>query len=140
MHERFRSREFLALATCGLCLWLMARPPVAAAQNRFVGGAPTRSDVEVRPSRLRFEPGARSNWHSHGNFQIIMAEEGAGRTQVRGESLQELRIGVPVYAAEGVVHWHGAAPDEHLVQLTFSSGETTWFEPVSESDYLGGRQ
>ena len=67
-------------------------------------------------------------------------EEGAGRTQVRGESLQELRIGVPVYAAEGVVHWHGAAPDEHLVQLTFSSGETTWFEPVSESDYLGGRQ
>jgi len=35
------------------------------------------------------------------------------------------------------VHWHGAAPDEYLLQLTFSSGETSWFEPVSERDYEG---
>ena len=25
--------------------------------------------------------------------------------------------GGPIYAGPGVVHWHGAAPDEHLVQL-----------------------
>ncbi|MDP6582561.1 MAG: cupin domain-containing protein, partial [Vicinamibacterales bacterium] len=127
MKGQFGSRELLALATCGLCLWLAGRPQAATAQSRFVGGAPSRSDVEVRPSRLRFEPGARSNWHSHGNFQIIMAEEGAGRTQVRGEPLQKLEVGSPVYAAAGVVHWHGAAPDEYLVQLTFSSGETSWY-------------
>ena len=127
-------RPLVACATTGLCFWLLVS---AAAQSRFVGGAPTRSDVEVRPSRLRFEPGARSNWHSHANFQIIMAEEGSGRTQVRGEPMQEMAPRIPGYAAADVVHWHGAAPDEYLLQLTFSSGETSWFEPVSERDYEG---
>ena len=132
-------RPLVACATIGLCFWVLASPPPtsAAAQSRFVGGAPTRSEVELRPSRLRFDPGARSNWHSHANFQIIMAEEGRGRTQVRGEPMQEMALGVPVYAAAGVVHWHGAAPDEYLLQLTFSSGETSWFEPVSDRDYEG---
>ena len=51
-----------------------------------------------------------------------MAEEGRGRTQVRGEALQEMLPGQPVYAGPGVVHWHGASPDEHMVQLTFYLG------------------
>ena len=127
-------RPLVACATTGLCFWLLVS---AAAQSRFVGGAPTRSDVEVRPSRLRIAPGARSNWRRHANFQIIMAEEGSGRTQVRGEPMQEMAPGIPVYAAADVGHWHGAAPDEYLLHLTFSSGETSWFEPVSERDYEG---
>jgi quercetin dioxygenase-like cupin family protein len=118
-------RERAALASTG------------AAQSHFVGGEPERADVEVRSSRLRFSPGARSNWHSHGNFQIIMAEEGRGRTQVRGAPIVELQPGTPVYTAAYIVHWHGAAPDQPLIQLTFSSGETNWLEPVSDADYLG---
>ena len=43
----------------------------------------------------------------------------------------------PVFAGPGVVHWHGAAPDEYMVQLTFVSGQTSWQEPVSDDDYLG---
>ena len=141
MTQRIRPgiRPLVACATIGLCFWVLASPPPtsAAPQSRFVGGAPARSDVEVRPSRLRFQPGARSNWHSHANFQIIMAEEGRGRTQVRGEPMQEMSLGVPVCAAADVVDWHGAAPDEYLLQLTFSSGETNWFEPVGDRDYEG---
>ncbi len=111
---------------------------VAAAQSNFVGGDPTRPDSsDMRAVRLRFEAGARSNWHSHGNWQIIMAEEGEGRTQVRGEPLQILEPGNPVYAGPGVVHWHGAAPDQHMIQLTFVSGQTNWQGPVSDDDYLG---
>ena len=47
--------------------------------------------------------------------------------------------GVPYYAGPGVVHWHGAAPDEHMVQLTVVGGEgpTKWLEPVSDGNYLG---
>ncbi len=43
------------------------------------------------------------------------------------------------YAGPGVVHWHGAAPDEHMVQLTVVGGEgpTNWLKPVSDEDYLG---
>ena len=127
------------LAVAG-CLYLAAGPDgaAAAAQSNFVGGDPTRPDSsDIRAVRLRFEPGSRSNWHSHGNWQIIMAEEGLGRTQVRGEAIQELTPGTPVHAGPGVVHWHGAAPDQHMVQLTFVSGQTSWEGPVSEADYRG---
>ena len=70
----------------------------------------------------------------------IAAEEGRGRTQVRGEAMVELLPGgSPNYTAAGVVHWHGAAPDEHVVQLTFMGGPSgaDWFEPVSNGDYRG---
>ena len=137
---RFGVMAALALAALGA--WMAGQGPAAvtAAQSNFVGGAPSRPDAsDVRALRLRFEPGVRSNWHSHGGFQVIMAEAGRGRTQVRGEPLQEMLPGVPFYAGPGVVHWHGAAPDEHMVQLTVVGGEgpTNWLEPVSDADYLG---
>lgn len=35
----------------------------------------------------------------------------------------------------GVEHWHGAAPDQDLVQLTIDEGEVTWLEPVTDAVY-----
>ena len=142
MTTRTQLRLGLAVAclvvTGALYVAAGAGDTVAAAQSNFVGGDPTRPDSsDMRAVRLRFEAGARSNWHSHGNWQIIMAEEGQGRTQVRGEPLQILEPGNPVYAGPGVVHWHGAAPDQHMIQLTFVSGQTSWEGPVSDDDYLG---
>ena len=143
MTERLRTRMslLLAMVTAAGFVWIIASGPAvttSAAQSNFVGDPPSRPDSsDIRALRLRFEPGARSNWHSHGTWQILMAEEGRGRTQVRGEALQEMLPGQPVYAGPGVVHWHGAAPDEHMVQLTFVSGQTDWEDPVSDDDYLG---
>ena len=142
MTQRTRSgiRLALALVTAATVggVAVSYQTDATAAQSNFVGGDPTRPDSsDIRAVRLRFEAGARSNWHSHSNWQIIMAEEGRGRTQVRGEALQELTPGTPVYAGPGVVHWHGAAPDQHMVQLTFVSGQTNWEGPVSDDDYLG---
>lgn len=142
MTQRTRSgiRLALAVATAVTVAGVAVgyQPDATAAQSNFVGGDPTRPDSsDIRAVRLRFEAGARSNWHSHSNWQIIMAEEGRGRTQVRGEALQELTPGTPVYAGPGVVHWHGAAPDQYMVQLTFVSGQTNWEGPVSDDDYLG---
>ncbi len=130
----------LAVVTlvAGAWIGLSTEERVTAAQSNFVGGDPSRPDSsDIRALRLRFEPGSRSNWHSHGNWQILAAEEGRGRTQIRGEDIVELVPGHSVYAGSGVVHWHGAAPDEHMVQLTFVSGQTSWLEPVSDDDYLG---
>ena len=141
MARRFgtRGRVMMALTLCTLGSWTLANTALPrAAQSNFVGGDPTRPDAsDIRALRLRFEPGARSNWHHHGNFQVIMAEEGRGRTQVRGEPMQQMLPGVAHYAGPGVVHWHGAAPDEHMVQLTIASGQTNWLEPVSDEEYLG---
>ncbi len=134
-YTRPRLVSMLTLILGGLAVLLVAK---AQSQSNFVGGEPARSQTSnVRTSELRFEAGSRSNWHSHGNFQVIMAEEGRGRTQVRGEPLQEMLPGVAHFTPRGVVHWHGAAPDSHMVQLTISSGETSWLGPVSEEDYLG---
>jgi len=124
-------------AVCSLALSHLSTS-ASAAQSNFVGGTPTRPDAsDIRALRLRFEPGTRSNWHSHGNFQVIMAEAGLGRTQVRGGPLQDMLPGEPHYAGPGVVHWHGASPDQHMVQLTIGSGQTSWQGPVSDADYLG---
>lgn len=138
---RFRAGALLGIAAAGACVSILfARPaPTAAAQSRFVGGAPGRPDSsDIRALRLRFEAGSRSNWHSHSGWQILAAEEGRGRTQARGGEIVEMVPGGdPVYTGPGVVHWHGAAPDQHVVQLTFITGEATWYEPVSEDDYRG---
>ena len=142
MTPRLRSgiRLALALLTASTVVWIVAgdESNVTAAQTNFVGGTPSRPDSsDIRAVRLRFEAGSRSNWHSHSNWQILMAEDGRGRTQVRGEAMQDLTPGNPVYAGPNLVHWHGAAPDSYLVQLTFVSGETTWEGPVDEEDYRG---
>ena len=142
MTPRSRSgiRLALALLTASTVVWIVAgdESNVTAEQTNFVGGTPSRPDSsDIRAVRLRFEAGSRSNWHSHSNWQILMAEDGRGRTQVRGEAMQDLTRGNPVYAGPNVVHWHGAAPDSYLVQLTFVSGETTWEGPVDEEDYRG---
>ncbi len=147
MQERVRSRVsvLLTIVALGVFVTFMfgQSPITAAAQSHFVGGEPSRPDSsDIRALRLRFEAGVRSNWHSHAGWQILAAEEGRGRTQPRGGAIQELVPGErPVYAGPGVVHWHGASPDEYVVQLTFlgagEGGATSWFEPVSEDDYRG---
>ena len=137
---RRRIHVMLAVVASVALAWILLgqQSAMTAAQTNFVGGSPSRPDSsDMRAIRLRFEAGSRSNWHSHSNWQSLMAEEGRGRTQIRGEENVELVPCRPVHAGANVVHWHGAAPDEHMVQLTFISGETSWAEPVSDDEYLG---
>ena len=83
MSEKTRTRisVLLAVTTAVACSWTLfgdqSAMTAAQGQSNFVGGNPTRPDSsDIRALRIRFEPGSRSNWHSHGNWQIIMAEEG----------------------------------------------------------------
>ncbi len=137
---QFRTGVLLAIVALGAVVSILfaPRPPALAAQTDAAAGRSRLDASDMRALRLRFEPGARSSWHSHAGWQIIAAEEGRGRAQVRGGEIVEfVPGGRPIYTGPGVVHWHGAAPDEHLIQLTFISGEATRFEPVSDEDYLG---
>ena len=147
MQRQAQSRVsiLLAIVAAGVfAIFVFGQPETTAAvQSNFTGGEPSRPDSsDMRALRLRFEAGVRSNWHSHGGWQILAAEEGRGRTQVRGGEIMELVPGGrPVFAAAGVVHWHGASPDEHVVQLTVLGGAgdrpTSWFGPVTEEEYRG---
>ena len=109
---------------------------VAGQQSNFVGGTPSGVDAtKIRTTRLKFPKGSRSNWHSHTWGQLLMIEEGKGRTQVRGGPVVETVPGQPWWTAAGVEHWHGAAPDQDALQLTIYEGDVKWLEPVTDQQY-----
>src|SRR5688572_20386847 len=90
--------------------------------------------------RLRFEAGARTNWHTHTHRQMLWAEEGRGLYQEMGEPIKELVKDVPVLTKANVPHWHGAAPDSSVVQLTIYGGDIKWGAPVTDAEYLGKKK
>ena len=147
MERQAQSRASILLvivAAGAFVTFLFGQPATTVAvQSNFTGGEPSRPDSsDMRAIRLRFPAGVRSNWHSHAGWQILAAEEGRGRTQARdGEIIELVPGGSPVFAAAGLVHWHGASPDEHVVQLTVlgggDGGPTSWFGPVSDEEYRG---
>jgi len=90
--------------------------------------------------RLRFEAGARTNWHTHTERQMIWAEEGHGLYQEMGGPVKELVKDVPILTRANVPHWHGAAPDSYVVQLTIYGGDIKWGAPVTDAEYLSKKK
>jgi len=128
-----RSRILSALIVTGIAITMAS---AAAQQSNFVGGTPAQLDAKaIRTLRLKFPAGSRSNWHSHASGQLLMIEEGKGRTQERNGPLLEMSPGAPWFTKAGVEHWHGAAPDQDVVQLTIYEGDVKWLEPVSDAVY-----
>ncbi len=130
--------SLLAGAVLVWVVGLELQEPIAAqaAQSNFVGGTPSVADATaVRTQRLRFPAGARSNWHSHSWGQLLMVEEGRALTQARGGPVLEIGPGQPWFTKAGVEHWHGAAPDVDLLQLTIYEGTVKWLEPVTDKEY-----
>ncbi|MBI2321402.1 MAG: cupin domain-containing protein [Chloroflexi bacterium] len=120
---------------------LESRPAPAA---RFGGTVRHERLVDPQPptglrmSRVLFEPGGRTNWHSHPGGQALHVIVGRGRVAEWGQSPAEILAGDTVFIAPGVKHWHGAAPTSAMMHLAISAGEgdTEWMEPVSEEDYV----
>ena len=128
-----RSRILSALIVTGIAITMAS---AAAQQSNFVGGTPAQLDAKaIRTLRLKFPAGSRSNWHSHASGQLLMVEEGKGRTQERNGPLLEMTPGTPWFTRAGIEHWHGAAPDQDVVQLTIYEGEVKWLEPVTDALY-----
>jgi quercetin dioxygenase-like cupin family protein len=128
-----RARVMTSIVGAGMLIWIVG---VAAQQSNFVGGTLSAVDAKaIRTTRLKFPAGSRSNWHTHTNGQLLMIEEGKGRTQERGGPLREMLPGQPWWTRAGVEHWHGAAPDSDALQLTIYEGDVKWLEPVSDEIY-----
>ncbi|RYZ19102.1 MAG: cupin domain-containing protein, partial [Chitinophagaceae bacterium] len=64
-----------------------------------------------------FEPGARSNWHTHQSGQILVITDGVGFHQIKGQPKQTIRKGDVIKCPPNVEHWHGASQDTGLQQL-----------------------
>jgi quercetin dioxygenase-like cupin family protein len=122
-----------------------SRPSTAPDPAYFTGRV--RMDplmAAPEPARLRalqvtFEPGARTNWHTHPLGQTLIVTSGRGLMQVEGQSPREIRPGDVIWFDPGERHWHGAAPDcamTHIALQEAEAGRTAdWAEPVSDDDY-----
>jgi quercetin dioxygenase-like cupin family protein len=90
---------------------------------------------------VTFQPGARSNWHTHPAGQILYVTEGCGWTQVEGGPVTRVCKGDTVQAKPGVKHWHGATATTAMSHLTISETlggkNVDWLEPVSAAQYHG---
>jgi quercetin dioxygenase-like cupin family protein len=108
----------------------------AQQQSTFSGGVPSRMPSDkLSTLRLKFPKGSRSNWHSHSWGKLLMVEEGKGLTQERGGTVKEMGPGQPWFTKAGIEHWHGAATDVDMVQLTIYEGDVKWLEPVTDAQY-----
>jgi quercetin dioxygenase-like cupin family protein len=92
--------------------------------------------------RVLFEPGARTNWHTHPEGQFLYVVTGSGRAQREGEPVVEIEAGDIVYFAPDERHWHGAGPGTFMVHIAISpalntEGTTAWMEPVTDEEYAG---
>ena len=109
-----------------------------ATPPRFTGTSTAMDGKDLTIARRRFEPGARTYWHSHDRGQLLMVEQGRMRTQKRGKSMLELGVGASDYTPPNIIHWHGAAANEPLVQINVGfGGGSKWFADVTDAEYLG---
>ena len=106
-------------------------------QSFFTGEIAVQGTPEKSMSLIRFEAGARTNWHTHTEPQILLVEEGRGRVQEDGEAVRELAAGQPFLTKPNLRHWHGAAPDQAALQFSVYGGELEWLEAVTDEQYLG---
>ncbi|QFY10054.1 cupin domain-containing protein [Nonomuraea phyllanthi] len=90
----------------------------------------------TRANMVRFAPGARTAWHSHGLGQALLIVEGVALLQSRGGLLIEARPGDVIWTPPGEEHWHGAAPGHFMTHLALWEGDdTVWREHVTDAGY-----
>lgn len=119
---------------------------VKAAPQNFTG----RADVEylsfgykesnISNGIVTFQPGARTNWHTHPKGQMLIVTKGKGRVQQWGKPIQDIAEGDVVWFPPGVKHWHGAAPDSvmaHIAIAEIVDGKAAdWMEKVTDEQYV----
>lgn len=102
----------------------------------------TEAPASLKGATVTFEPGARTNWHTHPRGQTLVVIAGEGRVCREGEPVEAIRPGDIVWFAAGERHWHGAAPDVAMIHIALQeadeSGRTVdWEGPVSDAEYRG---
>ncbi len=95
--------------------------------------------ARVRASFVRFEPGARTAWHTHPLGQTLRVISGVGRVQSWGGPVREMRAGDTIWIAPGEKHWHGASPNVAMLHLAMQEAvdgkHVEWMEHVTDEQY-----
>ncbi len=94
---------------------------------------------EFSAGSVTFEPGARTNWHTHPKGQVLLVTEGIGIYQEEGKPAQKINKGDVINIPENIKHWHGATADSKMAHIAITNfkedTQVTWLEPVSSEQY-----
>jgi quercetin dioxygenase-like cupin family protein len=122
-----------------------SRPTRLAPKEYFTGTVwqdpiiATEAPARIVSTRVSFEPGARTAWHSHPLGQTLYVTSGVGRVQTKGGAVHEIRPGDVVWIPAGEKHWHGASPTNSMthvaMQESLEGSYVTWMEQVTDAEY-----
>lgn len=109
----------------------------------WMDASPAGPSPDANVFRVFFEPGARTNWHTHPEGQILFVLTGTCRVATEDEPPADIEAGGIIYFAPGEKHWHGANPDSYMIHAAVSpaadsDGGTDWLEPVTDEQYATG--
>src|SRR5438874_13836951 len=103
------------------------------------GSDPARAGA----GQVTFEPGARSNWHTHPLGQTLICTSGYGYVQSEGGPIRTIRPGDVVWCPPNEKHWHGAslttAMTHIAIQEELNGKVVDWMEKVTDEQYSGPR-
>ncbi len=93
----------------------------------------------VNIGSVTFEPGARTNWHSHKGGQILLVTDGEGLYQEKGNPVEVIQKGQVVKCPPNIAHWHGATPTHAMTHIAIGTnthiGGAVWLKPVTDEEY-----
>lgn len=99
--------------------------------------APAPARVGI--SKVTFESGARTAWHSHPLGQTLIVTAGSGLVQSWGKPIEKIEPGDVVWSEPGEKHWHGAAPTTGMTHISIveqlDGKAADWMEHVSDEQY-----
>lgn len=99
----------------------------------------TPAPALLRSAYVRFEPGARTAWHTHPLGQTLCVVSGVGRVQTWGGKVKEIRPGDVVWIPPDEKHWHGAGPTTNMVHIASQEAldgkHVVWLEHVTDEQY-----
>jgi len=124
------------------------RPSVEGPEDYFTGDVridplfEPDADARTAAANVTFEPGARTNWHTHPIGQQLIVTSGCGYVQREGGPVEEIRAGDVVWFPADEKHWHGARPDKAMTHIAIQEeldGEAvSWLEHVTDEEYANG--
>jgi quercetin dioxygenase-like cupin family protein len=97
--------------------------------------------ARVRSASVKFEPGARTAWHTHPLGQTLIVTAGRGWAQREGGPIEEIRPGDVVWFPPDEKHWHGATATTAMthiaIQEALNGSPVDWMEHVTDEEYRG---
>lgn len=103
------------------------------------GLVPRSANNDYAIGSVTFEPGARSNWHTHPAGQILLVTGGRGLYQEKGKPIKPLNKGDVVVCGADIEHWHGASPDSGMSHIAVTDYKddsgVVWLKPVTDEEY-----